>query len=750
MTQPPQIELRATVLRERKRFSNARENVLILDCKGEKSNTLAVKGPEAPEKPLSRGMTFVFFGNWRTYKNPYSGRSEPQFEFKNYSVSKPEGEDAIIGYLRNCPGVGPMIARRIWDHCGTESLDVLRNHPVEMASSILGLSTPGAVEAANWIAQNHHNEKITLALQGLVGGRGFRKNLVDELIKRLGHDGPEVIRKDAFVLLGFTGCGFKGVDKLFLDLGGDPNSLSRQRHCLVYGLQRCGSGDVWFEVAEGEKILRNNLPGVAIDYQKALDWCVGMGAIATRKDSGESWIALKKNADNENSIATILSHPPIDATWCRQRPQDISDHQWRVLQEATSRGRIGILGGGPGTGKTHVVCEMIRQIASEHGRSTRILSCAPTGKAAVRLTEKLLESGSDVKATTVHRMLGVATHDDGESWCFTFNSGCRLECDYIFCDEASMLDNSLANSILQALPPHAKLLLIGDVNQLPPVGVGAPLRDMIDAGMPYGELTEIRRNSGDIVKACHAIINKTDWHPAPEWDIRPESNLRLLNVDVNFSTTIYGAIQESASKCFDILRNIQVICPCNERGDVSRVKLNEMLAPKLNPLPFGDKPFRMDEKVINTSNSWMPPVGVQLPGAVLNQHGEVYVANGEMGRVSELHNGFCEIDLESPSRKVKGFYVNTPWQLAYAISCHKSQGSEFPVSIVVLDGSHPASRVSDRAWLYTAISRAKKLCVLVGDMRVANAMCRRSYMYERKTFLRQKLQKLHAQINEAT
>jgi len=302
--------------------------------------------------------------------------------------------------------------------------------------------------------------------------------------------------------------------------------------------------------------------------------------------------------------------------------------------------------------------------------------------------------------------------------------------------------------------------LIGDTNQLPPVGHGAPLRDLIAAGVPCGELREIRRNSGTIVKACAAI---RDGKPVKtDEQLRPADGRNMKLVDGGKGKQAQQAILEllgKLSRRYDPTWDCQVICAVNAKSDLSRKTLNELLQAELNPdgKRIKGSPFRVGDKVVCLKNGFVPTIEVDhsSPDEVIeNDDGGVYVANGEVGRVLAVDEKLTVMEFAAPRRVVRvprgqakddadgedesGTGCN--FDLAYAISCHKSQGSEFPVVIVALDEYPGARRVCSREWIYTAISRAKELCLLVGKGATIKSVCRRSALDKRKTFLRERVE----------
>lgn len=446
----------------------------------------------------------------------------------------------------------------------------------------------------------------------------------------------------------------------------------------------------------------------------------------------------------------------------------LSEHQVEQLRRATTR-NLGILGGSPGTGKTFTAAQLIAALAEVVGIN-QIAAAAPTGKAAVRLTEAMQSYGIGLVARTIHSLLKVESSGD-DGWSFAFNRSNPLPFKVIVVDEASMIDTDLAASLFAARARGTLMLVIGDVNQLPPVGHGAPLRDMIAAGVPYGELKEIRRNEGGIVQACADIRDGKAF--------KCEGNLRLIGAcDPKSQREVMLAVVEESARQFgvDPVWGVQVLCAVNRKSELSRRELNKLLQLHLNPNPVvGGSPFRLRDKVVNTKNGWFPLVevaGKTEDGRVklvdnddnltVNANNQVYVANGELGEVVKVEPNYFNVQLTAPRRLVvvprgkqqfnnddaagdedgnveESTNTGCDWELAYGLSVHKSQGSEFPVVIYMVDDSGGAKRVCTREHLYTGISRAKQCCVLIGKLSVAQGFCRRTAIDKRRTFLAQKI-----------
>jgi exodeoxyribonuclease V alpha subunit len=325
-------------------------------------------------------------------------------------------------------------------------------------------------------------------------------------------------------------------------------------------------------------------------------------------------------------------------------------------------------------------------------------------------------------------------------------------------------------SVLDAVPTGGHVLLVGDPNQLPPVGPGAPLRDMVAAGVPRGELSQVRRNAGSIVHACLRIKNGESFETVDQVDIDaepPPQNLKLIETrsDGESGRALVEVLKRMSR--FHPLWQTQVVVARNKSGDVSREKLNELLQPILNPdgRQLASNPFRVGDKIICTRNSDMKAVQADYDTQnALDYHDikdddgnpeQVYIANGEIGRVVAISERvsiarFSEGDtlVRIPMGKQKqdddsdegGQGCN--FDLAFAVTCHRLQGSEAPCVIVM--GDEGGGMIASREWIYTAISRASKLCILIGKMSTFDRMRSRVVLTKRKTFLVELIQSLNS------
>lgn len=428
----------------------------------------------------------------------------------------------------------------------------------------------------------------------------------------------------------------------------------------------------------------------------------------------------------------------------------ISDHQRDALAR-TFAGRVGILTGGPGTGKTRTAAALLRVLIEQCG-SASVAVAAPTGMAAVRITEAMAENGVQVTATTIHRLLGVMRNGhDGKGWGFAYHAENPLPYRFVMIDELSMCDTDLAASLFGACQVGTHVFLIGDPGQLPPVGHGAPLRDLIAAGVPHGELTETWRNAGDIVLACQAIRAGRAWQPSEYLDLEGGHNFKHLETKLaTHALRHLESLLATVPSGYDPVWDVQVLCAIKENSDVCKEALNQRLQAMLNPTAANcegsgngksKSRFRLRDKVICLSNTWLPLV--DDTGAIVRIGGEEvtdFVANGEVGGVVQLDTKAKRLDVSFPSPRrtvaVRGAFVEQ-FDLAYALTVHKSQGSQWPVVIFMADEARGARFVGCRELIYTALSRAQKLAVTIGRKATIDQDCRRVALVGRKTFLRE-------------
>jgi len=381
---------------------------------------------------------------------------------------------------------------------------------------------------------------------------------------------------------------------------------------------------------------------------------------------------------------------------------------------------VSILTGGPGTGKT-TTCREILNWADSAGM--RVSCCAPSGKAAKRM-----EESTGRAASTIHKLLE-AEAQPGGGFGFTRGASYPINCDLLVIDETSMVDNSLMAALLRAAPQNSKVLFVGDDSQLPSVQEGAVLRDIVAAEtIPHTNLTVIHRNSGDIVKACHGIKRGEMYEPSATLDV--EAGLNLRHIECRNPTEIKEIVtqlvcERMPARGFDPLNDVQVLCATNDKTDISCAALNTVLRARLNSAfdPEIKQPFFAGDKIINTKNETTK---------------DSFIINGDMGFITEADEKRMICAFSDPERSIPLHQKMNNLLLAYAITVHRFQGSEAPVVIIPVHRS--ASFLLTRAWIYTAISRAKKICITVGERAAVQMAIRKDDSNNRITRLKELLQ----------
>lgn len=427
---------------------------------------------------------------------------------------------------------------------------------------------------------------------------------------------------------------------------------------------------------------------------------------------------------------------------------NVTPHQAEQLEIATSS-PVGCFTGAAGCGKTWAVGQILKHFKGD------VMVVTPTGKAASRVREVF----PDARASTIHSALEPTRGGkDGEGWSFARNQTFPLEADLIICEEWSMADTSIHCDMLNAIKRGTNVLFVGDpFRQLSPVGKGKPFIDMINAGVPHGSLTELHRFAGRIARVCNEIADGKPWTGSEKLDLDAVPKENFIHIESPNNRTIVNLksfVEQFIARGY-ALEQIQILCPCNTSGDLSRERINSFMQKWFNPdgeqiLAKYDKgkedqikcKFAIDDKVICLSNQFakLLPGSCEFPGAT------AYVANGDTGVIIDSIeiNGRTHVVCKMPSGKMifdlSDFRKD--FALAYCITGHKSQGSQWPVVIVIADDSNGARMVTDRSWYYTAISRASEICCTVGSRGSILQACRTARISHRRTFLTSEIKKL--------
>ena len=677
-----------------------------------------------------QGETYTLQGEW--ISDPKWGK---QFDFSHYETCLPKDTDGIVRYLmRTCKWIGPTIARKIVKAYGQDTLEILKKEPERVAKDVKGITVSRAMDIQTALKANEKLEAAIIEVEGIVGGKGLPKNLPIKIVDKYKCDAPAKIKENPYVLTEFQYVGFPSADIVALSIDHDRESISRKMSAVIHILkENSSSGHTWMPLSlllrEGEKLI-----GVCVG--KGIDRLLEKKLIV--EEAG--YFALVDIAQDEKYIAgkvqaLIDKSQPIKFSF---PTDDLADDQKAAVETIGKHG-VCILTGAPGTGKTFTEARIIQGF--QDAGLDNILICCPTGKAAKRATEVMSDAGLPYQAITIHRALEPEKDHKTNSFVFKMNEGNPLRADLIVVDEFSMVDTWLCSCLLRAIVPSTRLLIVGDSYQLPSVGPGSVLRDFIKAGIPTVELTEIKRNTGDIVLSCHKIKDGKGYVPSPRLNLTEGLNLRHVEVDT--AADILTVIREIVVKRmpqrgYNPIWDVQVISPLNEKTVISCKGINEVLQEELNKNPSIEKtPFRIGDKVVRTKNG---RVKGQLKNNGVSFDDETFVVNGDLGKIVDATKKMLTVEFYDPDREttLKKHPSEHNLLMAYCMTCHRMQGSEAPVVIIPVHSCF--GYFVNRPWIYTAISRAQLLCITVGQFEAVEKAIQRHGNDERLTRLVESIQ----------
>jgi len=652
------------------------------------------------------GVVHTFRGRWE--EDPKWGK---QFHFDLYETELPRDSVGIERYLmQNARWVGPEIARRLTDTYGEQTLEVCKETPERVAAEVKGLSPKRAGDIAEMLRRNEALEQVSVKVESLVAGAGLPRSVVNKIIKLYREEAPEVIKANPYRLIDdIHGVGFLSADRLAVSIGFDREGEERCSAALVHVLQEAasGHGDVYLPEAEVMASARD-LTGVGADaLAEGLKAATAAGKVV--QENGALWLA-RLHADElyvATKIDALLAAQPREKAKLTPVLDGLQEDQIAAAAGAADS-QVAIVTGAPGVGKTFVI---VRLVSMYKKAKLRVALCAPTGKAARRMMDQLEAGGlSGVHASTIHSLLG--PHEQDGRFVFEHDETFPLNTDVVVVDETSMVDISLMADLLRAVAPGTRLVLVGDTNQLPSVGPGRVLGDLIDSGVvPSFELTKIKRQDpGRIVTNCHLMKEGRDC----VFENLSDDDMHFLerNDPQDVKETVCDLVERRLpAQGFDRMRDIQVMSPLREKTELSCKAFNELLQQGLNPSPPEPKcRFKTGDKVIQTRNAEID---------------EQAVVNGDIGYVGQITKKHIEVAFENPARLVKIPRRGNDLQLAYALTIHKMQGSEVRAVVMPVHRCF-GSRMMQRNLVYTAISRARELCILVGQRLALSAAIRRN------------------------
>lgn len=663
------------------------------------------------------------FGEWMTHPN--HGR---QFKAEYAERSLPRTAEAIYAYLagRAVKGIGPATATLIVDRFGEKTLDVLENHPEKLAE-IRGVT----LEKARRMSADFRRQAGLRRLMEFLCGHGLRPLLAVRLYKFYGEQAMDVLGGDPYILAApHIGGSFSEADRLAFDLGCEADDPNRVRAAVVFELRHnAGNGHCFIPEDKLIPATAQFINAAPEQVASAIAELAGRGTITRAALAGREACYLTELYEAETYVAEKLrslakAPRPEDEATRRlvERIEAAGGITYAPLQrEALSlaaRSRVMALTGGPGTGKTTSLRGIL---AMYDAMGIETLLTAPTGRAAKRMSEL-----TGREASTIHRLLGAAFAPEGEETVFSRDEDEPLDCGAVVLDECSMVDITLMRALLAALPEDCRLILVGDADQLPSVGPGRVFSDILRSeAIPAVRLTEIFRQAEDsrIVRCAHEI-NRGE-HP----DFRQNSgDLFLLNrrEETRAAETVVELCAERLPKRMGIApEEIQVLTP-TRKGELGSVQLNRRLQAALNPPAkgknekiFGEVTFREGDRVMQIRNNYDIIWHRSREGAPAEAGSGIY--NGDIGYILGIdgENEALTVDFDG---RVAALSFEQLMQLehAWAMTVHKSQGSEYRAVVLAL--AQAAPRLLTRGVLYTAVTRARQLLIAVGDEETAHRM----------------------------
>ena len=677
------------------------------------------------------GENLKLMGEWN-HHNQYG----KQFKVLKFQSRLPSSVHGIRKYLGSglIPGIGKVYADKIVDYFADKTFEVI-SHESGRLKEVPGIGAKRAKQIKiAWDKQQAIRDiMLFLKTYGVTNAQCLK------LVKTYGMEAKATIEANPYKLVeDIAGIGFKTADRIALNLGLPSNSEKRIHAGLLYTIQVLE--EEGHTIFPEEQCLSHTAELLQLDLTTVAPFIHDLLAQKRLVRPEESKLQLKATEIREKEVAQSIRFicsapsnlPAIHVDRALKWSQDQAGFQFADMQEQAIRNalenKFSILTGGPGTGKTTILSSIVKILKA---KNARILLASPTGRAAQRLAES-----TNSYAQTIHRLL---KFDPAEKK-FTSNKEHPLKSDFIIIDESSMLDTKLAASLFQALPASSHLLLVGDVDQLPSVGCGNVLRDLIHSG--FGKVTELntvfrQKKESSIVSVAHAILaNRIALPPSAKsvHQINPKTDIHYLPADTpeQCIEQIKELFNHRIPQKFGLhpIRQTQLIVPMHKGiagiGNINLIS-QEILNPVAEKLQIGSNFYKKGDKVIQTRNNY-----------------DKNIFNGDVGYIQTLDTEDKTALIQFDNQEVefeKSDFLDL--QLAYSISVHKSQGSEYPLVIIPILKQH--FMLLQKNLIYTAITRGKEKVILVGDSTAYAMAIKNTQSTDRKTHLVEKLHR-HSQI----
>lgn len=694
---------------------------------------------------LKEGEMIAVKGKWVVH--PVYGK---QMDVKEYRAIQPSTKEGILKYLSSgvIKGIGKKMAQRIVDHFGTDALDIIQYDPQKL-TQVSGIGDAKAETIAQAFEDQRELREIILFLSQY----GVSPNYAVKIYKKYKEMTIAYIQENPYRLADeIIGIGFKKADQIAQAMGISSNSKYRIHSGIRYTINTFHlEGHTY---APGELLVDRAKDLLNVTEEEVAE---GMQEMALkqriqleRKDEeiivySMPYFFAETNACKKLIELSQIELEPlqidVDEEISNIEEEDqivLAENQKEAIRQSVDKGVL-VITGGPGTGKTTTINTLIKVFENQ---KKKIILAAPTGRAAKRMTEA---TGKEAK--TIHRLLEMGYSDEDEGMLFQRNEDNPLPGDVIIIDEVSMVDIILMNSLLKAISRGTRVIFVGDVDQLPSVGAGNVLKDIIDSNViKVVRLNEIFRQAGEsmIVVNAHKI-NKGEY---PKLNSKDKDFYFITrNKKDDILNTIIGVVKERLPKHynFDPIADIQVLTPM-KKGEVGTLNLNKELQNYLNPSDkykkekeLREKIFRVGDKVMQIKNNYtLKWTSLDVDAEEAQGEG---VFNGDIGYIQHINKEEQELTVFFDDNRsvVYSYSQLDELELAYSITIHKSQGSEFPVVVIPITWGPPM--LLTRNLLYTAVTRAKSLVVLVGSENYLKRMIDNNKIVERYSGLGTRLKK---------